>query len=288
MHVSHVLTTLTLLPLTLSAPVETQTPLDPSADLSAGYRIPTRYESTVLGRRLLALSAFGVMSTIFPPNADEATVITSPQPESESESESETSSNVDVGVDFDHSTQKPTIYPLGLTPPPHSVSSLSISLPDYLSDCERPSHGNPTLLLLDPSTPSRNTRALPPSGPHTNVSLSLSWWDHYRTITGRAPWSPASLPRLSMLGYLEEIPLQEAEETGVVKCYLGVHPDARWWLPGDRHAAHGGRWVRMVVREIYWMGGFGDRALIGWLDPEEWKRVGREEWERVRLPGEKM
>ncbi len=33
-------------------------------------------------------------------------------------------------------------------------------------------------------------------------------------------------------------------------CYLRRHPDARLWLPGDEHAAHAGRWVRLVVRRI--------------------------------------
>ena len=45
--------------------------------------------------------------------------------------------------------------------------------------------------------------------------------------------------------------------------------------------------MRMVVEEIYWIGGFGDRSYIGWFDPEEWKRITKEEWEQVRLPGEK-
>ena len=40
------------------------------------------------------------------------------------------------------------------------------------------------------------------------------------------------------------------------------------------------------MQEVYWIGGFGDRNFIGWFDPEEWKGVGREDWERVRLPGE--
>lgn len=90
-----------------------------------------------------------------------------------------------------------------------------------------------------------------------------------------------------MIGYLEGISIEDAKEEGLQRCYLRGHPDARLWLPGDRHAAHGGRWVRLVVQEVYWMGGFGDRHWIGWFDREEWAGVTEREWRAVRLPGEK-
>lgn len=253
MLLQQILSPLALLPFTLSAPfpLDSQAPLFSSTDLQPKSRVPTRYESTILGRRLLALSSTGVISSIFP------------------------SSN--------HSQSSPW------TPPPSSVSSLSISLPDYLADCDSPSVGNPTLLFLDPSTSSRNSRVLPDQDPAhaNNISLSLSWWDAYPLLTGHRPWAPADLPRLSMIGYLEEMSIRDAEETGVVACYLRRHPDARLWLPGDEHAAHTGRWVRLVVREVYWMGGFGDRHWIGWFDREEWNAVREGEWGAVRLPGEK-
>lgn len=37
---------------------------------------------------------------------------------------------------------------------------------------------------------------------------------------------------------------------------------------------------------MYWIGGFGDRAYIGWIPVDEWKSVSKEEWEDIRLPGE--
>lgn len=40
------------------------------------------------------------------------------------------------------------------------------------------------------------------------------------------------------------------------------------------------------MRDIYWVGGFGDRAYIGWIPVEEWENVTREEWEKIKLPGE--
>ena len=204
------------------------------------YEIPTRYESTVLGRRMLELASTGVLSTVFPPPVNR-------------------SDHTSVGV-------------------PDAVASTPIGLPDYIASCENA--GNPTLLALDLSTSSRNVAA------GSNVSLTLSWWDEYVKRTRREPWSAANLPRASLIGYLEEIPLEDAERQGLVECFTAKHRDAKLWLPGDRGAAHAGRWMRMVVQEVYWVGGFGDRAYIGWLDIGEWRSVGRKEWTDVRLPGE--
>lgn len=42
----------------------------------------------------------------------------------------------------------------------------------------------------------------------------------------------------------------------------------------------------MVVEEIYWFGGFGDRSYIGWISAEEWRGVTEEEVADARLVGE--
>lgn len=75
-------------------------------------------------------------------------------------------------------------------------------------------------------------------------------------------------------------------EKGIKECFIGVHRDARWWTPGNR--IHESRWVRLVVEQVYWIGGFGDRAYIGWIPVEEWRGVERSEWEGGRLPGEEQ
>lgn len=234
---------LVLVPAAESAPTRAQSSLLQASSqlLNSGFRIPTRYESTVLARRLLALSDTGVISTIFPANASDA---------------------------------NPRL--------PHGLSStIPIALPDYIATCEEASHpGDPTLLALTVSTTTKNAYA------GSNVSLALSWWDSYKEITHREPWSAANLPRASLLGYLEEIPDEDVEEQGLVKCYTEVHRDSRFWLPGDESSPHTGVWMRMVVQQVYWIGGFGDRAFIGWFDIDEWKGVQQQEWEAVRLPGE--
>lgn len=232
---------LLLLPASEAAPTGAQSSLSHSEEkATAGFKIPTRYESTVLARRLLALSDTGVISTIFPDNASDS---------------------------------NPRL--------PHGLSSTPIALPDYIATCEEDSHpGDPTLLALTVSTTTKNAYA------GSNVSLALSWWDSYKELTGRDPWSAANLPRASLIGYLEEIPEREVEEEKLVKCFTKVHRDSRFWLPGDDSSPHTGVWMRMVVQQVYWIGGFGDRAYIGWFDVDEWKDVQRKDWEAVSLPGE--
>ncbi|KIX10405.1 uncharacterized protein Z518_01487 [Rhinocladiella mackenziei CBS 650.93] len=206
-------------------------------DAMSSLLIPSRYESTVLGRRLLALSKTGVLTTVFPSN------ITSPRI-------------------------------------PSDVADTPIGLPDYVASCEEPS-GNPTLLALTISTSTKNAFA------GSNVSLALSWWDEYVHLTHKQPWSAANLPRLSMIGYLEEMSEDDIKNKDIPGCFTKVHGDSVLWLPGKKWAAHEGLWMRLVVREVYWIGGFGDRNFIGWFDREEWENVKEEEWMEVRLPGEK-
>jgi hypothetical protein len=136
-------------------------------------------------------------------------------------------------------------------------------------------------LALSVSTSTRNAVA------GSNVSLSISWWDTYSRLTHRDPWSAANLPRASLIGYLEEMSEKDIELNDIVACYTGVHRDSRLWLPGDSRAAHQGAWMRLIVQEVYWIGGFGDRNYIGWFDPKEWRDIRRKDLEEVRLPGEK-
>ncbi|KAI9771260.1 MAG: hypothetical protein M1840_002230 [Geoglossum simile] len=147
----------------------------------------------------------------------------------------------------------------------------AIGLPDYVAACDPVDASNPTLLALPIATSFRNGLAR-----GANVSLALKWGE---------PWS-AEMPRLALMGYLEEVGAAlPAEVVGRVQaCFLESHPDARRWVPGNR--VHRSFWVRLVVREVFWIGGFGDRAFIGWIPVKEWRGITRKEIEEVRLPGE--
>ncbi|KAJ4369060.1 hypothetical protein N0V83_006143 [Neocucurbitaria cava] len=156
---------------------------------------------------------------------------------------------------------------------PADVGGAPIGLMDYFGDCE-PNTGNPTILAITIATSFKNVDA------GSNITLSLRW--HPQDNVWR---SPAALPRFSLVGRLEDIDTDAVEKAGITACYVAYHKDAAWWLPGNR--IHESKWVRLVVEEIYWIGGFGDRAYIGWIPLEEWQSVTPEEIESVKLPGEK-
>ncbi|RAH66771.1 uncharacterized protein BO66DRAFT_441670 [Aspergillus aculeatinus CBS 121060] len=267
-------------------PITDSPSLSPSSSEEEAYKAPSWFESTLLARRLLALSPTGTASTIFP----------SPLPA--------------------HSRAYAHI--------PADVAGHSISLTEYLSDCEHAlsptssssstesesegqDEGNPIFLALTIATTFRNTAH------GSNLSLSLSWWDHVnRTepVFPGFPLSPAGLPRVTLLGYVEAIDFEAvARSTGraegakeaearLTECYLRAHPDAKAWLPGRKGAPHESFWARLVVEQVYWVGGFGGLQQIGWANLSEWRGIGRwgsagdlgdgsrRGWEGVRLPGE--
>ena len=80
------------------------------------------------------------------------------------------------------------------------------------------------------------------------------------------------------------ISAQTVKDREITKCFTETHSDAVAWLPGN--SIHETHWKRLVVQDIYWIGGFGDRARIGWLPLEEWRNVTMKEVHEIRLPGE--
>lgn len=237
-------------------------------------RIPSSYESAILGRRILALTPLATLSTVFPNSYSSPT---------------EDADGLPHSILLEHR--------------PPGLGGVPIGLMDYVADCEQPG-GNPTILAISIATSFKNVAA------GSNMSISINWAPPYppkkriestnmlnwvrdwfdRRDRGReydpVPYSAANLPRYSLLGYLEPIAVDSVEEAGALQsCFLKSHPDAKYWLPGNR--IHASEWVRLVVTQVYWIGGFGDRAYIGWIPIEEWRNVTKEEWEAIRLPGEK-
>ncbi|KAL4924735.1 permease for cytosine/purines, uracil, thiamine, allantoin-domain-containing protein [Aspergillus undulatus] len=199
-----------------------------------------------MARRLLALSSTGVVSTIFP----------NPLPER---------SNV---------------------PPP--VAGHSISLKEYFADCDEAlpydigngGNGDPTFLALRVATTFHNVAA------GSNLSLSIDWWDHVnntKPLFPGFPLSEAGLPRVTLFGYIEkfESPVSWRAERALRECYTAKHPDSQVWLPGRPGSPHSSFWAKMVVTNVYWIGGFGGFQQIGWMDIDEWKGIRR----KGSLPG---
>ncbi|KAL1956376.1 hypothetical protein VTO42DRAFT_7359 [Malbranchea cinnamomea] len=226
---------------------------DDDGQLDSWPSLPSWETTHLLARRLLALSTTGVLSTVF---------------------QDDGSSSSDL-------------------------AGVPVALPDYIADCSNDKDsplssllgpGNPLILALNIGTTFRNAKA------GSNVSLSLDWWHHHTSDNARDELSGslAGLPRLSLIGTLEPLPvtLPDNIRRSLESCFLAAHPDAVYWLPGHPDAAHSGYWARLVVHRALWIGGFGDRARIGWLNVDTWRNMtkkgkeGKRGWEDVKLPGE--
>lgn len=220
-------------------------------DAHASYDIPTVHESAVMARRIAQLAGHGELVTAFPSNL--------------------------------------ALDDVDIQDTPSDLAGSPIGLIEYIADCE--SQGNPTLLAIDIATPYRNYRA------GSNISMSLRWWppekSYYmptwkslwtRDIEVPTPRTPVALPRFSLHGRLEPIDMRGFNGLKVAQCFIRKHPDSVYWQPGG--GAHTSHYARFIVEEIYWLGGFGDRARIGWLPLKEWKGVTQSEIDACRLPGE--
>ncbi len=217
------------------------------SESSTGFRIPTAYESAVQARRILHLSTIATLSTVFPsPHGGRP--------------------RDDLSANENR--------PLGL-------GGMPVGLMDYYADCEQAT-GNPTILAIGIATSFKNVEA------GSNISLSLRWHPppYHRPSRDPYKFSPANLPRFSLLGHLEKIPGRTVEDEGIAECFTRHHKDAKAWLPGN--SIHESYWVRLVVEEVYWIGGFGDRAYIGWIPVENWRNVTTKEISEIRLSGEEV
>lgn len=260
--------------------VELTAPLFGDIDGGFASRIPSSYESAVLGRRILALTKLGTLSSTFP----------------NSSSSSSPSSNEDAADAAENR--------------PQGLDGLPFGQMEYIADCE--GQGHPTLLAIKISTSYRNAQAgsnltlsvqwTPPYPPARRIPLLSRLLSHFPYISDKydvaddsssssssppdtVPYSAANLPRFSLIGYLEPIEPDLKDSLRLAYCYTSKHPDAKYWLPGNK--IHTSEWARLVVTKVYWIGGFGDRAYIGWIPVEEWTKVTEEEWKQVQLPGEK-
>ena len=238
--------------------VPPQYPLIDSDQASSPYHhrlgIPTVHESAVQARRILNLSAIATFSTVYP----SADYVQYASPEYRA----------------DH------LQHVSLQHIPDDVGGMAVGLMEYYATCDS-SPSDPIILALSLSTTIQNARE------GSNATLSI----RYHPPAGHPPsddiytYSPANLPRFSLIGHIERLSEQEATDYDIQSCYLNRHPDSAAWLPGN--AIHESWWGKLVVERIYWIGGFGDRAYIGWIPKEEWRAVTEAEVEQARLVGEK-
>ncbi|KAH7235997.1 pyridoxamine 5'-phosphate oxidase-domain-containing protein [Fusarium tricinctum] len=239
------------------------------ANTTAPHKIPTVHESVVMARRILALTKLATLSTVFP------------------------SGHSNAGLEIEENR-------------PEGLEGVPIGMMDYVADCE--DEGNPTILEIKIATTFKNVRAgsnltlsmnwVPPYPPAKRISLLsrlsayipfLPSYDYNSrqeesSSPDTVPYSAANLPRFALFGYLEPIETTPVSALKLAACFTRKHQDAKYWLPGNM--IHESSWSRLVVTKVYWVGGFGDRARIGWLPVDEWKSVTRDEWESIKLSGE--
>ncbi|KAL8716153.1 MAG: hypothetical protein Q9220_000058 [cf. Caloplaca sp. 1 TL-2023] len=162
---------------------------------------------------------------------------------------------------------------------PNNLGGVPIGLIDYYASCN-PTPSEPTILAISIATSFKNARA------GSNVTMSLRYHPppHHPPGEDIYTYSPANLPRFSLVGHIEPILASEIAHHGIDTCFFKRHPDAVAWRPGN--AIHESWWARLVVEEVYWIGGFGDRAYIGWIPVQDWHGVTQEEVDSMRLVGE--
>lgn len=227
------------------------------------FHFPTIRESTAQARKILHLSTVGTLVTVFPTTSHK-------------------------------SEDAPTTENR-----PSDVEGSPIGLMEYYADCD-PHSGNPILLALDIATPYKNYNQ------GSNISLSVRWWptqkNTYSSSTSTfskltnwlwrsqdedeipTPHTPAALPRFSLHGRLEPVSEDRLKDGKIQACFLRSHPDSIFWQPGnDIHESH---YAQLIVDHIYWFGGFGDRARIGWLPLDVWQNLTMKEIIEAKLPGE--
>ncbi|KAI4244308.1 MAG: hypothetical protein L6R40_003034 [Gallowayella cf. fulva] len=162
---------------------------------------------------------------------------------------------------------------------PANLGGVPIGLIDYYASCDPTPH-QPTILAISIATSFKNAR----SGSNVTMSLRYHPPSNHPPADDIYTYSPANLPRFSLLGYIEPVPASEVKRHHIDRCFFQRHPEAVAWKPGN--AIHQSWWARLVVQQVYWIGGFGDRAYIGWIPVDEWRRVTQEEVNSARLIGE--
>jgi len=176
-----------------------------------------------------------------------------------------------------------TIFPPvgSLEKRPDGVATMPIGLMEYYALCGPELH-NPTILGVTIATTMKNAAA------GSNVTLSMRYRvpDWPPPPPPPDPWAylPVNLPRFSLIGHIKRLSDQDASKHHIRECFLKTHPEAATWAPGSE--VHDSWWGRLVVEEVYFVGGFGDRARIGWIPVELWRNISQSEIDSYRLVGE--
>ncbi|OBA19564.1 hypothetical protein METBIDRAFT_79572 [Metschnikowia bicuspidata var. bicuspidata NRRL YB-4993] len=147
-------------------------------------------------------------------------------------------------------------------------NGLPVSSMEYYADCD--GDGDPYWLVLDIGTPAKNIARGSP------YSFTIRAGDHpaQEHVDTRYPGgvasSPAGSPRLTLQGELVAVGASPEALAKLERCFLERHPDAERWLPLNKRSPHQAHWAKVVVSDVFMVGGFGDRAYIGPVAGEQY------------------
>lgn len=142
---------------------------------------------------------------------------------------------------------------------------------EYYVDCD--GDGDPYWLVVDIGSPYRHIAKGSP------FSATIRVGDHHpdddvsSEYPGAVILSPMGSPRVNLMGELQDVSYDPRTLLRLRKCFLERHPDAKWWLPLNLVLPHKTHWTKFVVKEVYMVGGFGDRAYIGTIDGESYHKA---------------
>ncbi|KAF2458368.1 pyridoxamine 5'-phosphate oxidase-domain-containing protein [Lineolata rhizophorae] len=266
---------------------------DASAVPADRWRVPTVHESAIMARRMLRYETLGTLSTVFPEPSHENSSLSTSEIRPDDVAGSPIAL-MEYFADCEPDTGNPTLLAIHIATPYRNYeagSNITLSLrwhpessplhypppppppPPHHPPPPAPHHGGPE---HSPPLP-------PPPPPHHHLPPNPNTTCSSPDVLP-IPITPAALPRYALVGKLESFSAEDAEAADLASCFTRAHPDSHLWLPGND--IHTSSWQRFVVEEVYWFGGFGDRALIGWIPIEEWRGITEEEIEGCRLPGE--
>ncbi|CUM57882.1 unnamed protein product [Debaryomyces tyrocola] len=145
------------------------------------------------------------------------------------------------------------------------VTHVPASSMEYYADCD--GNGDPYWLVVDIGSTFQNIEK------GSDYTFTIRVGDHPldekvdTSYPGGIKHSPAGSPRINLRGRLEDVTFENPiEQLELEACFLKRHPDAKAWLPRNKITPHKSHWVKLIVDEVYIVGGFGNLAYIGTID----------------------
>lgn len=153
------------------------------------------------------------------------------------------------------------------------LKRIPVSSMEYYADCDE--DGDPYWLVVDLGSTFTNIKG------GSEYSITIRTGDHALNdnvdpkYPGGIPESPSGSPRAIFEGKFVNVSFSNPlEMIRLERCFLKKHPDAKFWLPNSPFSAHSSHWTKFIVDDIYFIGGFGDRAYIGSIDADIYHSVG--------------